>query len=169
MISLPWRLDIDEQMWLDLYRKNVPVKWFCVFLNSKGDLCVRDSMTTVPPHLRPLTTHYFVAVSRAIHQYPDTTPSVPTYIAPGKVMPGTGGPMLPTVPTAISPTGQGFLECGQINTNYEISVGIVCGMCFIFGIIFNIFGKYCIKRAHFFLCQVALVRTMLVWFMMSMV
>ena len=97
-------------------------------------------MTTVPPHLRPLTTHHFGGVSGAIHQYPDTTP---TYInpGPGKIMPGTGGPMLPTVPTAISPTGQVFLECGHIDTNYEVSVGIVCGMCFIFGIIFNIFGK----------------------------
>ena len=94
---------------------------------------------TAPPI--PLTTHKLVAVSKAIVLFPPDATTVSTYIAPGNAMPGTGGPVLPTDPTPLTPTGLP-LKCGEINTDYEISIGIVCGMCFIFGIIFNIFGKY---------------------------
>ncbi|XP_041478010.1 transmembrane protein 198-like [Lytechinus variegatus] len=55
------------------------------------------------------------------------------------------GPLIPSsfYPTVPTP------ECGVMNYRYNIPTAVVCGISFIFGIIFNFFGYRCFKAVMF--------------------
>lgn len=56
---------------------------------------------------------------------------------PVDLMNSSGGPIVPSsfYPTVPAP------ECGAMNYRYNVPTAVVCGISFIFGIIFNFFGK----------------------------
>ncbi|XP_071477434.1 transmembrane protein 198-like [Diadema antillarum] len=68
-----------------------------------------------------------------------------SYQAPMDISNDTIGPIFPSSfsPTLPPP------ECGVMNYHYNVPTAIVCGISFIFGIIFNFFGYRCFKAIMF--------------------
>ncbi|XP_022090834.1 transmembrane protein 198-like [Acanthaster planci] len=53
-------------------------------------------------------------------------------------------------PLTLTPTTEvPMLPCDGIRYEYEVPIAVVCGMCFVFGIIFTFFGYRCFKAIMF--------------------
>ena len=79
----------------------------------------------------------------------DTGGTASNNLPPMDILNETVGPMFPT---SFYPTTVPMPECGVMNYRYNVPTAVICGISFIFGIIFNFFGRYfCAFCLSFFL------------------